>query len=215
MATRYSGSLKINVIYHDKHGAYRASISRKGKNLWGGWVNPAHASRLAVDSPEAYDAIARSALSFAESDGAGVGDYADVAHGGGPEFWHVRRSEKRPARSNGAKMHTVRSIPGHGMRAAIVPTDDAVVYVTALRRAAGAELGNYIRDVYPVLSSEARALRDKIAAAGEHEAVDIRAEIPRAGSWATNRVHHGKYVRSNGATRRRTTRKPAAKSRRR
>jgi hypothetical protein len=108
-------------------------------------------------------------------------------------------------RPNGAKMHTVRPIPGHGMRAAIVPTDDAVVYVTALRRAAGAELGNYIRDVYPVLSSEARSLRDKIAAAGEHEAVDIRAEIPRDGGWATNRVHHGKYVRPNGACR------PAAK----
>ena len=211
MATRYSGSLKINVIYHDKHGAYRASISRKGKNLWSGWVNPAYASRLAVDSSEAYDAIARSALSFADSDNADVSSYADHTGSG----YHTRRSEKRPACSNGAKMHTVRSIPGHGMRAAIVPTDDAVVYVTALRRAAGAELGNYIRDVYPVLSSEARALRDKIAAAGEHEAVDIRAEIPRAGSWATNRVHHGKYVRSNGAKRRRTTRKPAAKSRRR
>lgn len=117
MATRYSGSLKINVVYHDRHGAYRASISRKGKNLWGGWVNPAHASRLAVDSPEAYDAIARSALSFAESDGAGVGDYADVAHGGGPEFWHVRRSEKLVSRSNGARSPSAKKARGATKRA--------------------------------------------------------------------------------------------------
>lgn len=160
MATRHSGSLKINVVYHDGHGAYRASISRKGKNLWAGWVNPAYASRLAVDSPEAYDAIARSALSFAESDGAGVGDYADVAPGGGPEFWHVRRSEKPAARSNGARRPAAkksRASRSNGVRSPSYPY--LVVERMTGRVHAGAETRNDAEDMRHDLPTPAADLQ--------------------------------------------------------
>lgn len=115
MATRYSGTLKINVLYNDRQDAYRASISRKGKSLWSGWIGRAPASRLAVDSPEAYDAAARAALAFADDDGADVSDYADFTDSG----YNVRRTEKHPSRTNGAKGGIVSSRQLSGYKSAL------------------------------------------------------------------------------------------------
>lgn len=95
MAIRYSGSLKIAVSFDDRRNAYKASVSRKGRSLWSGYVGAPASSRLAVDNPLAYDAAAHAALSFASSDGVEVDQFADYdARGGG---WAVSRS---PVRSN-------------------------------------------------------------------------------------------------------------------
>lgn len=79
MATRYSGDLKINVTYDD-HNFYRTSVSRSGKLLWRGIVKPAPAGfgpGVSYDSPQAYDEVASSALSFADDEVGGIGDTAD------------------------------------------------------------------------------------------------------------------------------------------
>lgn len=54
--------------------ALRYSGSRKGRNLWSGTIGAPKSSRLAVDSPEAYDETAHAALSFAAHDGADMDD---------------------------------------------------------------------------------------------------------------------------------------------
>jgi hypothetical protein len=94
MAKRYSGSLQINVSY-DNRGFYRTSVSEGGKKLWSGQVNPAPAGfgvGVAYDSPQAYDEIARSALSFADHEvpDAGIGDSADFQEDG--SGWRVTRA---------------------------------------------------------------------------------------------------------------------------
>lgn len=79
MAKRYSGNLKINVVYDDKN-FYRTSVSSGGKLLWRGTVNPAPAGfgpGVAYDSPKAYDEVASSALSFANHEVGGIGDDAE------------------------------------------------------------------------------------------------------------------------------------------
>jgi len=79
MAKRYSGNLQISVVYDDKNH-YRTAVSRGGKLLWRGVVNPAPAGfgpGVAYDSPKAYDEIASSALSFADHEVGGVGDDAE------------------------------------------------------------------------------------------------------------------------------------------
>lgn len=73
MALRYSGKLTIRVLWNDR-GYYNASISSKGRNLWSGTVGAPKSSRVAVDSPEAYDDTASAALSFAAHEGADVDD---------------------------------------------------------------------------------------------------------------------------------------------
>jgi hypothetical protein len=79
MAKRYSGNLQISVVYDDKNH-YRTAVSRGGKLLWRGIVNPAPAGfgpGVAYDSPKAYDEIASSALSFADHEVGGIGDEAE------------------------------------------------------------------------------------------------------------------------------------------
>lgn len=80
MATRYSGDLKINLRYDDARNAYPVTISRGRRNIWSGRVHPAPAgfgSGVAYESPKAYDEIARSALVFADHDGADISDEAE------------------------------------------------------------------------------------------------------------------------------------------
>lgn len=70
MATRYSGNLRISVVYDDRGGDYRVGVT-DGTHRWRGRVRPAPAgfgAGVAYDSPRAYDEIARSALAFAASD---------------------------------------------------------------------------------------------------------------------------------------------------
>ena len=90
MAKRYSGKLQINVSYDDR-GYYRTSVScgdtiiRHGREvpappLWRGRVNPAPAGfgpGIAYDSPQAYDEVAKSALSFADHEVGGISDEAE------------------------------------------------------------------------------------------------------------------------------------------
>lgn len=92
MAKRYSGSLKINVVYDDKDH-YRTTVSRDGELLWRGIVRPAprgFGKGVAYDSPEAYDAIAASALAFAEDEVGGVSADADFNEQG--TGYLIRRS---------------------------------------------------------------------------------------------------------------------------
>ena len=97
MATRYSGDLKISVIYDDR-GDYRTAVSRGGKLLWRGRINPAPAGfgrGVAYDSPQAYDEIAASALSFGSHEldererhgGSDITDHAEMDD----EGWKIRR----------------------------------------------------------------------------------------------------------------------------
>ena len=97
MATRYSGDLKISVIYDDR-GDYRTAVSRGGKLLWRGRINPAPAGfgrGVAYDSPKAYDEIAASALSFGSHEldererhgGSDITDHAEMDD----EGWKIRR----------------------------------------------------------------------------------------------------------------------------
>jgi hypothetical protein len=79
MAKRYSGNLQISVIYDDR-GHYRTAVSSGGKLLWRGTVRPAPAGfgpGVAYDSPQAYDKIAQSTLSFADDAKRGIGDQAE------------------------------------------------------------------------------------------------------------------------------------------
>lgn len=79
MAKRYSGSLQISVVYDDKNH-YRTAVSRDGKLLWRGIVNPAPAGfgpGVAYDSSQAYDEVASSALAFADHEAGGIGDEAE------------------------------------------------------------------------------------------------------------------------------------------
>ena len=79
MAKRYSGDLQISVVYDDKNH-YRTAVSRGGKLLWRGIVNPAPSGfgpGVAYDSSQAYDEVASSALAFADHDVGGISDDAE------------------------------------------------------------------------------------------------------------------------------------------
>jgi len=114
VALRYSGLVKISVVYRDQ-GDYRAVVTlndpedyrrhplpqfRKKAPSWTGFIRPAPAGfgrGVAYDSPQAYDEIARSALSFADHDLQNQADYetwvsdkAANSEGG----WYVGRSLK-------------------------------------------------------------------------------------------------------------------------
>lgn len=66
MALRYSGAVTIRVTWNDRY--YNASVSSNGRNLWFGTVGAPKSSKIAADSPEAYDAAAHAALSFANNE---------------------------------------------------------------------------------------------------------------------------------------------------
>lgn len=122
MAKRYSGNLQISVVYDDKNH-YRTAVSRGGKLLWRGIVNPAAAGfgpGVAYDSPKAYDEIASSALSFADHEVGGIGDEAEVDEN--LTGWLIRRAphdktshatKKEPAKAKAPRgAITVRKIAG-------------------------------------------------------------------------------------------------------
>lgn len=103
MALRYSGSLTVRVVWNDR-GYYNASVSRKGRNLWSGTVGAPRSSRVAVDSPEAYDATASAALSFAAHDGADVDDAgAEVTRKPQTSMRRANPARKRPAAKRARK----------------------------------------------------------------------------------------------------------------
>jgi len=79
MATRYSGDLKITIVYDDR-GFYRCSISKDGRKLWRGNVKPpanGFGTGVSYDSEKAYDKVAKAAVSFADNEKRGLGDNAE------------------------------------------------------------------------------------------------------------------------------------------
>lgn len=95
MAVRYSGPFTIRVNFRDRSDDYGVTISRGKRRVWSGSVGTPRHLTSSVDSPAAYDAAARAALSFADSDGRDVGD-ADF----GDRGYHVSRSRSTQRRSN-------------------------------------------------------------------------------------------------------------------
>ena len=110
MAIRYSGLVKINVVYRDQ-GDYRAVVTlndpedfrrhplkafRKKAPSWTGFINPPAAGfgrGIAYDSPEAYDQTAHAALSFADDEeNDWVAEKATFDREG--RGWHIGRTLK-------------------------------------------------------------------------------------------------------------------------
>lgn len=111
MAKRYSGSLQINVVYDDR-GHYRTSVSSGGKLLWRGTVNPAPSGfgpGIAYASPQAYDEVASSAISFADDE---KGDIADEAeYDEDMSGYLIKRSPAKP--SGNPSSHARKKIDPH------------------------------------------------------------------------------------------------------
>lgn len=83
MATRYTGTLKLSIRYSDQAGAYSVAITELGDNarfdaLRGIRLSPAMQARTAAVSAEAYDAVARAAMSFAGANDEMVYAYAEL-----------------------------------------------------------------------------------------------------------------------------------------
>lgn len=74
MAIRYSGSVRINVIWRDTD--YRCAISSPSGRyvVFVGAPAAGFGAGIAYDSPEAYDQTARAALAFAEDERPGLID---------------------------------------------------------------------------------------------------------------------------------------------
>ncbi len=95
MATRYSGTLVLSIRYVDADASYTVRIREvnddaRFETLKGIRLAPFHASRLAVDSPKAYDLVAEAALGFASYADEAIANYAcpaDAYCG----TWHVGR----------------------------------------------------------------------------------------------------------------------------
>lgn len=97
MAKRYSGDLTIVLAYDDR-GFYPTAISRGRRRIWRGQIGaPASGfgRGVAYDSSRAFDDIARSALSFADHDGADVASSAESL----PDGWQIRRTTSRRPRT--------------------------------------------------------------------------------------------------------------------
>ena len=93
MALRYLGNLVVSVAYDDR-GFYRASVGEGGE-FWRGTVRPpagGFGPSIAYDSPLAYDAVARAAVSFALDERP---DFEDAAYAG-PHGGEFRRPSGRP-----------------------------------------------------------------------------------------------------------------------
>lgn len=94
MARRYSGQVTVECTYLDSN-VYECRVSTPSETIDVEVGPPAagYGPGVAYDSPEAYDQVARAALSFADDEepDAGVGDLAayDVEGSG----WHVGRSK--------------------------------------------------------------------------------------------------------------------------
>lgn len=107
MATRYSGSLTVRISWVDRHDLYDASVSWKGGGPIKVMVGHPPASRLSVDSPEAYDSAAKAAIAFADDEYRefGISDMAEYDDSGVV----VRRSPGGTARGPAAPVNQHRS----------------------------------------------------------------------------------------------------------
>lgn len=80
MAVRYSGSLRITLVYVDAESQYRATLAwtegpgrSRRKTVR---VGPPRVLSRAVDSPQAYDEAAAAAISFANEEDPEIHDLA-------------------------------------------------------------------------------------------------------------------------------------------
>lgn len=88
MARRYSGHVTVTVVWSDTLSAYKCGVRDADHGLsWRDTVRSPQTLDAAVDSSEAYDATARTALSFAEDDKPGITARAWSDDNG----WHVSR----------------------------------------------------------------------------------------------------------------------------
>jgi hypothetical protein len=99
MAIRYSGALIVRVTWSDRLNLYNATVSWEGGSRRIQVGAPAYL-RVPVDSPEAYDATAKAAISFADDEcrECGIGDMAEYDDSG----VIVRRSPTGPAHARAA-----------------------------------------------------------------------------------------------------------------
>lgn len=93
-AKRYSGSIVIRVTYLDYahtgrlDGEYRCFLRRAdGKARTTIYVGVPASTKLPVDSPEAFDAAARAAISFAHNEFGDWGDWAEWQDNAGWIIW--------------------------------------------------------------------------------------------------------------------------------
>jgi hypothetical protein len=97
-AKRYSGRATVTVRLTPRD-EYIANVSVGGRNVYTLVTLPPPGSRIAIDSPAAYDDVARAALSFWSDEGGpaeGTFEWGD----GGPE---VSRTKPRASKANGRR----------------------------------------------------------------------------------------------------------------
>lgn len=98
MAKRYSGRATVTIRLTPRD-EYIANVSVGGRNVYTLVTLPPPGSRLAIDSPAAYDDVARAALSFWSDEGGpaeGTFEWGDS----GPE---VSRTKPRASKANGRR----------------------------------------------------------------------------------------------------------------
>jgi hypothetical protein len=88
-ATRYSGDIKISIVYSDEEQEYACRLEADGERTEYTTVGEPKILEHAVDSPEALDTAAHAALSFALDDQRDIMDKAASTDSG----WHVGRTE--------------------------------------------------------------------------------------------------------------------------
>lgn len=91
MATRYSGDVVVRIHWNDRTSQYDATVSAPGERPVRIHVGHSPASRLGVDSPEAYDSAAHAAISFADDEESGIGARAATRPDG--SGWHISRTK--------------------------------------------------------------------------------------------------------------------------
>lgn len=97
MAVRYSGRVRVNILWDDRLDAYRATVLVPGFGSHHMTIGaPKHLTR-AVDSPAAYDQAAGAAISFADD----FRELAEVNRTG--TGWHITRSPSR-AKANPSRI---------------------------------------------------------------------------------------------------------------
>ena len=107
MATRYSGDVKVQILWKDRESQWRAVVKVPSERPKVIWVGRAPADRNAVDSPAAYDDAARSAISFADDEGLDVSRHAQVDAKG--QGWAISRTKGgKPVNLGGLGKHSGR-----------------------------------------------------------------------------------------------------------
>lgn len=129
MATRISGRLKLSVTYRDA-GHYTGSITHNGRQLYKATLNPPASGfgrGVSYDSPEAYDSVARSLLSFGINETEDVAQLAEYDTNGNPVVVRGEAAVGRPAKTKGktkrnGRIEVIRARPRvpHAGRAVLV-----------------------------------------------------------------------------------------------